>query len=233
MIFNYNYLGTRLWNLWFFFLCLGLWTTECTKQQKLSGVAPANQSKERSVHELSAGAFRNKSSMWIVLVSPKKNTRIHKNGWNSWTFRFGPLVWFAGATPETPKHQSCANLVYPSFLGNEFARQPKKLKETAPKTFSKRIFVKLCVFEKPPSRASTQKYMNGNPLFTQLWCNYLLRTRFEVPFIRFCTYVNTPEYQPIFTKPVELWTCTCFQRTNFAPTCDTQIPQESPEARTL
>ena len=29
----------------------------------LSGVAPANQTKERSVHELFAGAFRNKSSM--------------------------------------------------------------------------------------------------------------------------------------------------------------------------
>ena len=29
----------------------------------ISGVAPANQTKERSVHELFAGAFRNKSSM--------------------------------------------------------------------------------------------------------------------------------------------------------------------------
>ena len=29
----------------------------------LSGVAPANQTKKRSVHELFAGAFRNKSSM--------------------------------------------------------------------------------------------------------------------------------------------------------------------------
>ena len=28
-----------------------------------SGVDPANQTKERSVHELFAGAFRNKSSM--------------------------------------------------------------------------------------------------------------------------------------------------------------------------
>ena len=55
-----------------------------------SGVAPANQTKGRSVHELFAGAFRNKSSMWIVLVFPKKkNTRIHKKGRNSWTFRFG------------------------------------------------------------------------------------------------------------------------------------------------
>ena len=57
----------------------------------LSGVAPANQTKERSVHELFTGAFRNKSSMWIVLVFLRKNTRIHKNGRNSWTFRFGPF----------------------------------------------------------------------------------------------------------------------------------------------
>ena len=57
----------------------------------VSGVALANQTKERSVHELFAGAFRNKSSMWIVLVFQRKNTRIHKNGRNSWTFRFGPF----------------------------------------------------------------------------------------------------------------------------------------------
>ena len=56
-----------------------------------SGLAPANQTKERLVHELFAGAFRNKSSMWIVLVFPRRNTRIHKNGRNSWTLRFGPF----------------------------------------------------------------------------------------------------------------------------------------------
>ena len=39
----------------------------------------------------SRGAFRNKSSMWTVLVFLRKNTRIHKNGRNSWTFRFGPF----------------------------------------------------------------------------------------------------------------------------------------------
>ena len=61
------------------------------KGTKKSGVAPANQTKERSVHELFAGAFRNKSSMWTVLVFLRKNTRIHKNGRNSWTFRFGPF----------------------------------------------------------------------------------------------------------------------------------------------
>ena len=60
-----------------------------------SGVAPANQTKERPVHELFRGAFRNKSSMWIVLVFPRKNTRIHKNERNSWTSRFGPFFGLA------------------------------------------------------------------------------------------------------------------------------------------
>ena len=46
---------------------------------------------KKSVHELFAGAFRNKNSMWIALVFLRKNTRIHKNGRNSWIFRFGPF----------------------------------------------------------------------------------------------------------------------------------------------
>ena len=40
-------------------------------------------SKESSVHELFTGAFRNKSSMRIVLVFSSKDTRIHRNGRNS------------------------------------------------------------------------------------------------------------------------------------------------------
>ena len=66
------------------------WNTRICSDLLWSGVAPANQTKERSVHEFFAGAFRNKNSMWIVLVFLRKNTRIHKNGRNSWTFRFGP-----------------------------------------------------------------------------------------------------------------------------------------------
>ena len=60
-------------------------------KKHLLEVAPANQTKERSVHELFTGAFWNKSSMWIVLVFLRRNTRIHKIGRNSWTFRFGPF----------------------------------------------------------------------------------------------------------------------------------------------
>ena len=36
-------------------------------------------------------ALWNQSSMWIAFVFPRKNTRIHKNRRNSWTFRFGPF----------------------------------------------------------------------------------------------------------------------------------------------
>ena len=91
----------------------------CLKIRSGPGIC---QTKERSVHELFAGAFRNQSSMWIALVFLGKNTRIHKKGRNSWTFlRFEALslVWFAGATPEkkiqevwdalqwTPEKSSC------------------------------------------------------------------------------------------------------------------------------
>ena len=68
---------------------------------RLSGVTPANQTKERPVHELLAGAFGDKSSMWIVLVSQGKAPEFIK--WAKfmnfcWALS---LVWFAGATPET------------------------------------------------------------------------------------------------------------------------------------
>ena len=49
------------------------------------------QTEPKKGHELFTGAFRKKSSMWIVLVFIRRNTRIHKNGRDSWTFRFGPF----------------------------------------------------------------------------------------------------------------------------------------------
>ena len=66
-----------------------------------SGVTPANQTKERSVHEFFTGAFRNKSSMWIVLVFLRKNTRIHKMSEIHELFVLAlSLVWFARATSD-------------------------------------------------------------------------------------------------------------------------------------
>ena len=80
------------------------------------GVVPANQTKERSVHELFAGTNLNQSSMCeLCLFSQGKTPEFTKKGeihelfvsapfldWFGF-FRFGPffgLVWFAGATPE-------------------------------------------------------------------------------------------------------------------------------------
>ena len=62
----------------------------------ISGVTPANQTKERPVHELFPGAFRNKSSICESrLFSPRKNTRIHrKMGEIHMNFSFWPFAWF-------------------------------------------------------------------------------------------------------------------------------------------
>ena len=67
-----------------------------------SEVAPANQTKERSVHELFAGAFRNKSSICESrLFSQGKTPEFTKTGEIHELFVLALfLVWFAGATPE-------------------------------------------------------------------------------------------------------------------------------------
>ena len=59
-----------------------------------SGVTPANQTKERPVHELFAGAFRNKSSMWIVLVFPRKKHQNSQKWAKFMNFSFWPFLWF-------------------------------------------------------------------------------------------------------------------------------------------
>ena len=75
--------------------------TTCSKSH-VSGVAPANQTKERSVHELFAGAFRNKSSICeSCLFSQGKTPEFTKKGEIHELFVLALfLVWFAGATPE-------------------------------------------------------------------------------------------------------------------------------------
>ena len=65
-------------------------------------MAPANQTKERSVHELFTGAFRNKSSMRIVLVFLRKKHQNSQKWAKFMNFSFWPFLWFGlpGATPE-------------------------------------------------------------------------------------------------------------------------------------
>ena len=63
-----------------------------------SGVAPANQTKERSVHKLFPRGIPEQKFNVNRACFPKANTRIHKNGRSSWTFCFSPffgLVWQA------------------------------------------------------------------------------------------------------------------------------------------
>ena len=70
------------------------------------------KSKERPIHELFTGAFRNKSSMWIALVFLRRNTRIHKKWAKFMNFSFWPflLVWFARATPDHwARNRTCEN----------------------------------------------------------------------------------------------------------------------------
>ena len=62
--------------------------------KEMSGVAPANQTKERSVHELFAGAFRNKSSMWIVLVFQRKKHQNSQKWAKFMNFSSWPFFWF-------------------------------------------------------------------------------------------------------------------------------------------
>ena len=78
------------WHVARFFLSPCPYLCPCLWRWQFSGVAKANQTKERSVHELFTGQFRNNSSMLIMLVF-KEKIRIHKNGRNSWTSWFGPF----------------------------------------------------------------------------------------------------------------------------------------------
>ena len=55
-----------------------------------SGPGKPNQRKVSS-WTFRRGIPEQKFDMWIVLVFLRKNTRIHKKGRNSWTFRFGPF----------------------------------------------------------------------------------------------------------------------------------------------
>ena len=47
------------------------------------------------------GAFRNKSSMWIVLVIQRKKRQNSQKWAKFMNFSFWPFLWFAGATPDT------------------------------------------------------------------------------------------------------------------------------------
>ena len=65
-------------------------------------MAPANQTKERSVHELFTGAFRNKVRCESCLFSQGKTPEFTKMGEIHELFVLAlSFVWFAGATPDS------------------------------------------------------------------------------------------------------------------------------------
>ena len=60
-----------------------------------SGVAPANQTKERSVHELFASAFRNKSSKCESCLFSQGKTPEFTQKWAKFmNFSYWPFFWF-------------------------------------------------------------------------------------------------------------------------------------------
>ena len=73
--------------------------------------------------ELDCGTY------WFFFVSGALNNGMHK-------------------ATKTQKHQSCANLVYLSFLGNEFARQPKNKKKIGPERPFQKQYLSNFVFLK-------------------------------------------------------------------------------------
>ena len=69
----------------------------------LSGVAPANQTKERSVHELFTGHSGTKVQCELCLFSKGKTPEFTKMGEIHEFFVLALyLVWFPGATPDSP-----------------------------------------------------------------------------------------------------------------------------------
>ena len=75
-----------------------------------SGVTPANQTKERPVHELFPGAFRNKNSIceFRACFPKEKHQNFHTQmGEIHELFVLVlSLVWFAGATPDRTSKMS-------------------------------------------------------------------------------------------------------------------------------
>ena len=73
---------------------------------KRSGVAPANQTKERSVHEFSRGHSGTKIQCESCLFSQRKTPEFTKMGEIQELFVLAlSLVWFAGATPEKSENE--------------------------------------------------------------------------------------------------------------------------------
>ena len=79
-----------------FRLCTTLKAPNPTQNPEMpkSGVAPSNQKKEMSVHELFAGAFRSKSSICESCLFPKGKHQNSQKWAKFMNFSFWPFLWF-------------------------------------------------------------------------------------------------------------------------------------------
>ena len=105
-------------------------------QQFRSGPGKPNQRKVSS-WTFRRGVPEQKFDMWIVLAFPRKNTRIHKNGRNSWTFRFGPFFGLVC------RGDSWSAIHFWDRLGRGHCRKNSAISAKFPQTF-RRISVNPC-----------------------------------------------------------------------------------------
>ena len=83
-------------SFFFFFFSDGMCSVFLRFMILISGVAPANQTKARPVHELFLGAFRNRSSQCeSCLFSRGKTPEFTKKRAKFMNFSFWPFLWFA------------------------------------------------------------------------------------------------------------------------------------------
>ena len=99
------------------------------KPSPKSGVTPANQTKERPVHELFAGAFRNKSSICeSCLFSQGKTPEFTKKmGEIHMNFSFCPFLWFGLPGRNPPDKRENGNKRNPKtdITGNKRNGSPR------------------------------------------------------------------------------------------------------------
>ena len=133
------------------------------KNKAFAGVTPANRTKERSVHELFPGAFRNKSSRCEYRACfPKENTQEFTKKWAKFmNFSFWPFLWFGlpgrlliDLQNSHPQRRLCsrAKESTQTFL-YKVLRQPFGSWASAPKIMD--IHTKKCVFLWPRSWGET------------------------------------------------------------------------------
>ena len=102
-----------------------------------SGVTPANQTKERALHELFSGAFRNKSSKceFRACFPKEKHQNITKKWVKFLNFSFCPFLWF-GLPGRLLKRESLQE--------SSFKTQVRGLSDASDLRYRKSSFLPFC-----------------------------------------------------------------------------------------